>query len=811
MSHSQFQSTRIRRAGLLASTCLAACLALPAGTRAQTAGASAAVEEVVVTARKREETLLTVPVQVTALSSNQLAKTNTSDLSSLARIVPELKIAQAPSGNGGSLVMRGIGSSGADAGLEAEVLVDIDGLPTSRGWITQSAFFDIKQVQVLKGPQALFFGKNSPAGVVALTSAGPTDHLEGYARAGYEFEAGERFFEAAVGGPVTSTLGARLAFRYDGMEGWIKNVAPPLTSDPFPVLFLPPGATTNKTAPNQDSYGGRLTLDWKPTSKFTAELKTALYELDNRSGYTGQSQAVHCAAGNQHPSTFGVQDPYQDCSADQYTALSAVPLGLASNWSKMESSHPFIHNQTALASLRLDYDLGPVKLTSITGYDYSYVDGSGNYDSSSFIQIPSVVGEQFQAYSEELRATTNFKGPLNGLFGLYFEDNKLQDWNIPRIQIPVPGLDVVQDPTTGLYEEYYSANSQKTETISPFFQISLNLLHNLKVEGGVRYTDETKDAALGNVFVNQGVPLDGAVAPATLFYRPAGDYLHGHFHDGNWSPEATLTWRPTSNTTLYAAYRTGYKSGGFSITGVIPPGGTIDPLSYKPENSEGFDVGYKAELLNRRLSIDVAGYIYDFNQLQRTILDLQTITFIIKNAAGARTEGIEAASVFQVSRELALSANVAYNHAYYTAYQNAPCFQGQTVGCVGVGTTGVQDLTGAALPLAPEWVATVGLTYEHPISSSWSIGFDSSVDYSSGYVTADEHSPFEYQNEFYRLNASLRLFETSGRLSFDLIGRNLTNQYVLQGAGQKVLGSPGDLTGTIERPRQIMLQVGYRF
>jgi len=237
---------------LLASTGLAVGLTPPGRAAAETRDA-ADLQEIIVTARKREETLLEVPAAVSAISQSELARANATDLTGISRLVPQLQITGAGSGNGGSLVMRGIGSSGSDSGLESEVLIDIDGLPTSRGWVTQNAFFDIANVQILKGPQALFFGKNSPAGVVAVKSAGPGTTWQGFASAGYEFVAKERYVEAAVGGPLTSTLGIRVAVRYDGIDGWIRNVAKPITNNPIQPLYPTPGATTNKTAPDQDT------------------------------------------------------------------------------------------------------------------------------------------------------------------------------------------------------------------------------------------------------------------------------------------------------------------------------------------------------------------------------------------------------------------------------------------------------------------------------------------------------------------------------------------------------------------------------
>lgn len=799
------------RHGLLATACVAACAIAPGAARAQTA-TTAEVDEVLVTARKREESLLAVPAAVSAIAPAELARANATDLTSIARLVPQLQINTAPSGNGGSLVIRGIGSSGADSGLESEVLIDVDGIPTSRGWVTLNSFFDIDNVQVLKGPQALFFGKNSPAGVVAIKSAGPTAEWEGFARAGYEFVAEQRFIEAAIGGPLTPTLGARVAFRYDAMEGWIRNRALPIPNNAASPLYPTPGATTNKLAPNQDTKAARLTLTWAPTSNFEAEVKALVSELTSKSGFTGQGQVIHC--GGATPVIVGVRDPYMDCNADRYTAQSAVPPALAGNWKRM-SRDPFIDNQTALISLNLNYTAGPIQFTSVSGYSWFNVNGSGNYDNSSFNQIPSVYGEKFEAVSQEFRALSIFDGPLNGLLGIFYERQKRENWNIPRIAFSnAPSFFIVPDPITRRNELYESDNFQVSETISPFFQLTWNIRENLELAGGARYTKETKRAALGNKFVNQGIPPGGTVPPSQIFgYRPAGDYLPGDFKDDNWSPEVTLTWHPTPASTLYGAYRSGYKSGGFSVTGVVTRANTIQNLTYGSETSEGFDVGYKAEMLDRRLVLDLVAYRYDYKDLQRTVLEPNTLTFIVRNAARARIQGVEASAVFKVDDQLRLRADLAYNDAKYRSYPNAQCFSGQTVaqGCVAVGTARVQDLSGYRLAVAPKFVGTVAANYERPISAGWNLGLDGSVDYNSGYRGSDLRQPFADQDSFFRLHAGVRLSQADGPWSFELIGRNLTNEYVVLGGSQQNLGATGDLTGSIERPRQILLQVTYRY
>ena len=229
---------------------------------------------------------------------------------------------------------------------------------------------------------------------------------------------------------------------------------------------------------------------------------------------------------------------------------------------------------------------------------------------------------------------------------------------------------------------------------------------------------------------------------------------------------------------------------------------TIGSLTYKSETSNGFEVGYKAELLNRRLSLDLNAYRYNYGNLQRDILNPTTVTFLIQNAAAALIEGVEAKAQFAVTSDFGLWTDATYNNAKYTSYANAPCYAGQTVaqGCAGPNySSGVQNLTGDTLYLAPKWDIDTGFTFQHQVDGDWKVALDADVEYNSGYATSDLHNPIDLQHKYYRLNADIRVFD-SRHWTFALVGRDINDALVVLGASSAVLGLPGDETGTIARP-----------
>ena len=305
----------------------------------------------------------------------------------------------------------------------------------------------------------------------------------------------------------------------------------------------------------------------------------------------------------------------------------------------------------------------------------------------------------------------------------------------------------------------------------------------------------------GNSFVNAS-----AIAVfGPNFFLPEGDYLRGTFKHSNWSPEATLAWHPTRSQTLYAAYKTGYKSGGFSNTLLLSGGYAIGDLTYGPETTKGGEIGYKAQLFDNHVRIETAIYSYKFSGLQLSAFDAASFSYFIRNAAAARTKGVELSGEWRVDQALTLRADGAYNRARFLSFPTAPCFQGQTAaqGCVG-GTA--QDLAGQALPRAPEWTFNPGATLRLPVTDDLSFGIDADGQYKSRYNTDPSNAPFMVQKGFWLLNGAVRLSSERSKWEVALIGQNLTNKLYIDYTTDAGLAPVGVWTSIVQRGRQIRLQ-----
>lgn len=797
-------ATRRATSLLLASSiCAIAAPALaqeaaPAAAEQAHPASSNGAEDIIVTARKKDETLLQVPVAISAVGAKDIARYAATDLSKIGQLVPQVILAKTGGGGAGaSFSIRGIGSSALDAGIDQTVSLNIDGLQISRGRLITQSFFDISQVEVLKGPQALFFGKNSPGGVVSVHTNGPTKTFQGYIRSGYEFNARERYVEGAISGPITDTLGYRIALRGSEMDGYIKNVAGPLAlaSDPSNPS---PGAAHGRD-PGTREFLGRGTLAWKPSSSFDATLKVFGDKLKDNGETAGTE--LKCAG---HPQTLDLLsgtytvDPYGDCKLNGKRSLGALSPTIAANYPDSNGGVPVTHYHSILSSLTMNWRLDRVTFTSVTGY-WNY--NNDSFDNFSFDSSPTVFGanqDKSHAFTQELRFNTSLDGPLNFTGGVYYEDSGRKTRGNGYI------ADVGADPRNGQTNNWTLLTDNSGKTYSGYGQANYNILPNVELAGGVRWTHETKTTTLGNSFVNENVIPFGVVSPE-------GEFSTGHFKDSNWSPEATLTWHPTSHTTLYGAYKTGYKSGGFSNPSILSPGQDADNLGFKPEHSRGGELGAKGSFMGGRLSINAAVYRYTYKGLQLTSFNPSPPSFTIKNAASARTTGAEIDTSYQITRDVQIRLSGGYNKAKYLNFSAAPCNAVQTADKTCTGANNTQDLSGTALVRAPKWNLTGGITYDKPIYDDINLGVSTDANYTSGYWLLENDNPNGWQKGFARLNATVRIHQSDDKWELAFIGNNLTNKYYGIAGAEKPFGTPDEIWVSIGRPRELRLQGTLRF
>lgn len=846
-------SFRVARTLILSTACFSALV--PAAAQPQSSmptvagdvtgqadGAQAAEDtqqdEIVVTARLRNEGLMDVPVAVSVLSAKDIAKYNATDLTKIGELTPTVIVSNYRTIGGGSIAIRGISSPPTQVGYEQPVSVAIDGIQSSSGRVATLGFFDIQQVEVLKGPQALFFGKNSPAGVISITTAGPTDELEVGGRVGYEFVADEVTADGYIAGPLADTFGARLAFRYRDAKGWMRNNAQ-VAANPFFPAALPAATGTLPGPPGRrvgdDELLGRLTLEFKPDTRFGATLKLFGLRAHDQGGGSFSQNIGPCSDGR--PRSFAVVDPFGDCRPDNQTSFSNIVPAIANRIPALKGDNRSRGvNKAYSASLVMKYDADAFNISSLTGYIHNRYRSVSGLTHTVDNALTTYENTSYRSFSQELRVLTKFDGPLNFLIGAFYGDTRDALYNDTNFR-----ADISYNPANDRIETYEKIADLTGRTYSVFGQATWLITPQLELAAGARYTSEKKKTRNQNLYgVNSAL---GRFNTATTVFPgstdPTPGILAGTFKDDNVSPEATLSYHPVPNSTIYLAYKTGFKSGGFGITSPIQTTTTLADIDFDSETARGFEVGAKGELFDRRLRLTASAFAYNFKNLQVTTYDASTIRFQISNAGAVRQRGAELEASFEATDNLRLHGAIAYVHNRFRDY-TGQCY-GYTIpaavaltaaappGCsfvtnaaggrqlTAAGTAILQQVLDGRVPArSPDFAGNAGFDLTVPAGNDLEVGLTGDAFYSSSYFASDSFAPSSKQDSFWRLNASARIGDPDGRWQVSLIGRNLTNKYYLLFAGDRTGGTSVPLTqgeqrGVVARGREVMLQASFRY
>ena len=422
--------------------------------------------EIVVTARRRDERLLDAPVAITAVGGETLQNYSVSRVSDIATLVPSLVAGKAASGSSASIFLRCVGSTALSAGFDQSVSFVIDGLPMSRGREISLPQYDIQRVEVLKGPQALFFGKNTTGGLISVATNNPTDTFEVGGKIGYGFKAEEKYAEAYISGPISDTLKVRLAGRASKSEGAFTNTA----AATYPTVIPGQVRTSNSDKRGgSEAYSVRLTAEWEPSSAVNFQLKAGFTDLFD-GGPTDIIERI-CGAGRTTPfAANGIPpSPNADCRVNGRSDSSALPTQVAqANYRYARDGRMYGDFTSQFGILTTNITSDPFDVTSITGFyhfrQYDLNNVSGEAYPASFSQLAD-----FKQYSQELRFQSKFDGPFNMLFGGFWARGEFE-FNTDAYIFPVP-----LDPTTGTYVTFKRYNGFQTDALSFFAEGTLNL------------------------------------------------------------------------------------------------------------------------------------------------------------------------------------------------------------------------------------------------------------------------------------------------------------------------------------------------
>ena len=782
---------------------------------------SSSIEEIVVTARATEESIRDIPVAITAYSEEEMENLNINSLDDIAASSASLEINRINSGSGVQIAIRGIASSPGSLGIEQSVAVMIDGVYFPQGRVINEGLFDTNQVAILKGPQALYFGKNATAGAVSIVTNDPGDEFEISGSVSHEFEYESDTYEFVISGPISDNWGARLALYESEMDkGWFKNTATATTyttvdaANGFaPTAHENPEPTTKFFPASEESYQ-RLTLKGDLGERSSLKLKASF--ADKKMASVTMAELFDCYLGDiPQINTGGVANPLPtggECNKDRATGFNNIPTVPAAAY---EITGQFggelgetYESKIYTADFTHDFDTAQLRaiLNSHEQNVAWVIDCDYNSNTSCF------AGEinDFENLSLEVKLVSTGGGSLNWALGGYWQETE----RYFAQEVIFAGAENSAADPTNRYVAYDKISETDGETFSVYGELRWDINDTMQLTAGGRYIDESKDSYFIQPYVN----------PVFGFLFIEGRTLAADQSFDDFVPEVTFRYQPSETLTYFLAYKEGWKSGGFD-NGSIDSTLNSDPIAditYQPEKVSGFEAGVKALLNDGSLEVNFDIYDYTYDDLQLNYFNAATFAYRTLNAEESESRGLELQVAYlpPLIDGLRLTAAYGYNDSNYVKFVG-PCAGGQkpSDGCnVPDGGLTLQNLNGSKKALAPENRFNLGINYNSMLRSGLELGFNMNVKASDDYRLSDT-IPDIKQPRYNTVDAGISLSSPTAGWKLALIGRNLGDEYIQTsgsdapstggGAGTEA-GFAGDRYAYIKPGRTIALKLSYQ-
>ena len=825
-----------------------AIAAFQLGSVAPMAAYSQALEEVMVTARKKTESLMDAPLAVTVVSGGSMDEQGISNLEQLASKVPGLNLGRAAQTS--SIYIRGIGS-GVNKGFEQSAGMYVDGIYQVRSRQFTQSMVDLARVEILRGPQSLLFGKNTIAGAVKVETASPMigDEFNGYISADFEPEYATARGTAVLSGGMGDSLAGRIAVRYQESDGYVENVL------------------IDEDVAQKDDTLFRGTLVWEPTDTLALTAKYSHVESDAEgieqvNNVVDPSLLNGFLAGENYLGLTNVMGSIAAFQVPGYGPESGTKP--YESWTGNTDFRPIDveDSESNQFSLHAVWELDNYTLTSITGYTDFELNQDHDVDFQPGNVAHSIEFEELDTISQEFRIASNYDGRINFTAGVYYEEQDLVVENVPFLdgtlggvfgQLPASGLNpALPDvplsllginslwngqvfasmnpaaaPLIGAEQDVVwrrSRNETETDTLAIFAELTFDITDTLFLDVGGRYSEDSKNTLkLGSLGVGapdsemlvwntDGTPtgaldLQNSLLVATAWsllntYPQENDLERNEYH---FDPSVRLRWDVLDNSMVYLSYSTGYKSGGFNSSGdtANPDGTPGDGTEFEDETAEAWELGIKSTLWDGRTRLSAALFRTELEDQQVT--SFRGTTFLVNNAASLISQGVELETQIALTDSWEVGGSLAYLDSEYDEYEGAPCTIYQTAATPGDCT---QDLTGERGPNAPEWSATAYANFEHQLGDSMWFRFSLDASYKDEYYLDGDLDPAALQDSWVKLNGRIGLASINDTWEVSLYGRNLTDEETYTFVVDAPL-SAGIFGAWPEEPRIVGLQARY--
>ena len=684
------------------------------------------METVTVTAQKREESLQSVPISITALSADQVQRTLDSSPGDMARVVPNLY--GNPTGGRSSRprwFLRGVGVN--TSSLVSPIGVYFDEVYQSALELHSFPLFDLERVEVLRGPQGTLWGKNTPGGAIHLVSKKPTFDTDGYVKVGFG-NLDQKELQGAIGGELKEgLLAGRVAYLQDSRDGWATNQF-----------------NGDDKAGAYDDKAVRAQLLVTPTDDVNALFNVHYRSIDSWA-VPGYSIGTRAGGAND----FGYVSPV---GADPQVG---DPVNRNNDISGEQESKG--------GSLNVTWELGDYTLTSISAYEQVEGETAGDREQSPDEVIRTYLLVDSNEFSQEVRLASDPEQRLSWIGGLYyFRDSQAQDSTSATLPVPRQVFGTFYQNTVADVD---------TESYAAFLSSTYRVSDDFKIAAGLRWTTETIGIDL------QGV--DAGARGATTFRNIDAWWLRDsvssalrvnavqneeHTWDA-WTYDVTPSYNLSEDTLLFARYARGFRSGGYNAS--VTAQSAVNTV--EPEKIDSYEVGLKTRWFDGRLTLNASAFYYEWQDMQ---LNIQGVTAsglngsTLKNAALGKGRGLEIELAAVPFDHLRVALNAGLLHAEYSDFTER----------LANGT--VVDHSGNKFARAPRTTVGGEAEYEIPLTLGGAIVLGTDWAYQSRiyYSSVDQVDPFQQQAGYTIGNARLSYRTSDAKLEVAGYVRNLADK-----------------------------------
>ena len=630
------------------------------------------LQEVVVTAERREATVQRTAADVEVVGAKTLERQHITDLSDLNSVLTDTQIVPIVAAT--QVTIRGIGSNFLDPRADPGVATSINGLFFDRALPLGFGFLDVARVEDLEGPQGTLYGRNAAAGALNIITNQPSKVFGGNIQvSGGDY--GENEETGVVNVPVGDTFAFRVAYDRDRRDGYIDNYYDDINTDT-----------------------GRISARWTPTDKLTLYAEA---DYNHVGGHGGFSESYPCSGAQ----PFSIDVPRACPPASLIAAGPAPETGREGSYVEAYQG-------------RADYNFGFATLTSISGFVGTHERLYDSPDGSYFNQ--TVTGDNFD-YSEEIRLAGNssasHSGGLAWQLGTYLFDSTGDYFSHTQANTSVSPIAGILDGTTT-----YSKIPQSSE--AGYAQATYGITDRLRLTGGLRYTHDFKGLS------------SSAFSYVPLAFTEPGPVSNGRASasDNKWTYKVGMEYDLAPRHLIYGNISSGYVAGGAnggSASAPLPP--SVTPATFSPETITAYEIGSKNRLLDGRLQVNGDFYYYDFKNYQYLYTSLvqgggSFYNFEVQNVAPLTSYGLEASVVYALTSHDQLSASFAYTHARFGQI-NLDDFPPPAGPAITITVP-----SGSRLPNAPDESALLGYVHTWELGQQRSLDFTVNTKISSNYL-----------------------------------------------------------------------------